>query len=68
MAVELAGNGPMEIPPVPPDTPPNDVIVSLGFDPAAVQAVVVTGESIIGVSSSIPGGPEPVPDPEPEPI
>lgn len=65
MAVELAGNGPMEIPPVPDGTPPSEVIASLGFDPAEVQAVVVTGASIIGVSSSIPGGPEPDPEPEP---
>lgn len=65
MAAEPAGNGPLEIPPVPDGTPPTDVIVSLGFDPAQVQAVVVTGASIIAVSASIPGGPEPEPAPKP---
>lgn len=44
----------LDLPPVPPDTPAVDIITSLGFNPATVRAVVVTTESVIGVSAQIP--------------
>jgi hypothetical protein len=56
-----------EIPPVPEGTPATDVIVSLGFDPAVVQAVVITSEGIVGISAAIPDTPQPEPEPGPDP-
>lgn len=46
--------GPLELPPIPPETPATDVLTALGFDPQTTRAVVVTPESVVGVSMSIP--------------
>lgn len=66
MAASAPGSGAGTAGEVTPETPGVDVISYLGFDPETVQAVVVTGDSIVGVSASMPGGPPP-PDPQPEP-
>lgn len=73
--MRASGAGPMDIPPIPPDTPADDVIAALGFDPAAMRAVVVTSDGIVGVALSIPDVPDPPqafpgelePEPAPDP-
>lgn len=48
---------------VDPSTPPTDVIRALGYDPAAVQSVVLTATGVIAVAAEYPTtDPQEVPD------
>ncbi|MFC8732188.1 hypothetical protein ACFT5B_07000 [Luteimicrobium sp. NPDC057192] len=55
---------PTEPTPVDNTTPPGDVLRALGFDPAAVQAVILTPTSVVAVAADYPDPPE-VTDPTP---
>jgi hypothetical protein len=60
------GFGPMDIPPIPPETTGDEVITALGFAPGDVRAVVVTTHGVVGVAASIPDLPDPLPEEAPD--
>lgn len=45
---------PEPLPPIPRETPPDDVITALGFVPRDTRAVVITSTAVVGVARSIP--------------
>lgn len=45
---------PQEPIPVDPTTPPVDVIRALGYDPAAIQSLVVTADQVVAVAADYP--------------
>jgi len=58
---------PTEPTPVDNTTPPADVLRALGFDPNAVQSVILTSTSVVAVAADYPDPPEATPTTPDEP-
>ncbi len=58
---------PTEPTPVDNTTPPEAVLRAIGFDPAAVQAVILTPTSVVAVAADYPDPPEATPPDDDEP-